>query len=713
MSIVRLEGVRREIGDFVILDSVSATLARGERVGLVGANGAGKTTLLEIIAGREEADGGVIALARDTRVELLTQEAHLDRGFSSAPSVRAVVRGGAAEVEAMERQLATMEAEGAAAVQTPAYASLRERFEARDGYHLDQRVEEALAGLGIGRDDWHRPPAALSGGEQTRVALARLLVADPDLLMLDEPTNHLDIAALEWLEVTLGRRRGSLLVASHDRAFLDNVVERVWELRDRRLASFRGAYSAYLLQRESADARARAVADRAGSAIAREEELVQRYRSQRKHVKMHEHERRLEQLRDSRPDGPRQGRRLSLPTASLTGDAAARSAEVVVSLERVLCGYPAASPGGAAVPVTWVERLEVRRGERIGLVGPNGAGKSTLLRSMAGQLPTLEGFVRMGRNVMPGYLSQLRDRTLGGATVLDAVLAAAPVTAGGARSYLARFLFRGDDVQKPVSELSGGERSRLELALLGVGASNLLLLDEPTNHLDIPSREALEAFLRDAEATLVIVSHDRRLLETICQQLWVVEPAGAGRAALVAPFDGGYRAWREAVSQAGWTVRGELARRGRGARGPSSARRDSRCDGRAGGAGRWSRCAGRAGSPAPVTGRPAGAGGGARQATLQGRLSARARAHRARPGPPGRSQGGPRGRAGRPGRAVQLRGAAAAGNRAGRCQRGPRPGRGRLAGPAGAGPGMSREQASGVGGQAIPRAATRERRHVT
>ena len=513
------------------------------------------------IAGREEADGGLIGLARGTRLGLLTQEAHLDHDFSGAPSVRAIVRGGAVEVERMERELAATEAQGAAAVQSPEYAALRDRFEALDGYHLDQRVEEALAGLGLRRDRWDSPPAELSGGEQTRVALARLLVADPDLLMLDEPTNHLDIAALEWLEATLVRRRGALLVASHDRAFLDNVVERVWELRDRRLATFRGGYSAYLLQREAADARARSVVGESAAAIAREEELVQRYRSQRKHVKMHEHERRLEQLRIRPAKRAQADRPPRPPGSSLFGAAPARSAEVVVALDRVLCGYLPAAPGGASVPITHADRLEARRGDRIGLVGPNGAGKSTLLRSIAGQLPTLEGFVRIGRNVMPGYLSQLRDRPLGGVTVLDALLAAAPVTPGAARSYLARFLFRGDDVQKPVSELSGGERSRLELALLGAGATNLLLLDEPTNHLDIPAREALEAFLRDSEATLVIVSHDRRLLETVCKRLWVVQPGVPGRPAVVAPFDGGYREWRTAVTEGGWTAVRELARR--------------------------------------------------------------------------------------------------------------------------------------------------------
>ncbi|MEX1343502.1 MAG: ATP-binding cassette domain-containing protein, partial [Candidatus Limnocylindrales bacterium] len=289
-----------------------------------------------------------------------------------------------------------------------------------------------------------------------------------------------------------------------------------------------------------------------------EEELVQRYRSQRKHVKMHEHERRLEALRAGRSEVPRASAKLSLPASSLVGAAPARSAEVVVSLEGVLCGYPA-DDGQAGVPVTRVDRLEARRGERIGLVGPNGAGKSTLLRTIAGELRALEGYVRVGKNVMPGYLSQLRDRPFAGLDVLEALTTVAPVTPGAARSYLARFLFRGDDVLKPVSELSGGERSRLELALLGVGATNLLLLDEPTNHLDIAAREALEAFLRESDATLIVVSHDRRLLESTCERLWVVAPAGPGEPAIVAPFERGYRAWRAAVAE-GWDAAEAVAR---------------------------------------------------------------------------------------------------------------------------------------------------------
>ncbi len=434
------------------------------------------------------------------------------------------------------------------------YAALRDNFEAHGGYSLDVRVDAALSGLGFVHADWPRSPLEMSGGEQTRAALARLVIADPDLLMLDEPTNHLDVEAIEWLETALVERRGALIVAAHDRAFLDNVVQRVWELRDRRLESFRGNYSAYVLQREERDARQRKDAATQQAAAERERELVQRYRSHRKYSKMHEHERRLEALEAAPITGPKARQRLALPQSALIGGQAVRSGEIVLSLEELSVGF-------TGRPLLDVARLDVGRGERIGIVGPNGSGKTTLLRTISGELPPLDGYLTLGHGVVPGYLAQVRQASIPGATVLDALLAVSGVEMGPARSYLARFLFRGEDVFKPIDKLSGGERSRLELALLGVTPANLLLLDEPTNHLDIPAREALELFLRETPSTVVLVSHDRRLLQTACDRLWVVEGAeGERRRGRVAPFDGGYREWRAAVAE-GWTVASELARR--------------------------------------------------------------------------------------------------------------------------------------------------------
>ena len=561
MSILRFAGVTREIGTFVILDEIEAAVALGDRIGLVGPNGAGKTTMLRLAAGRDEPERGKVNRKRNLSIGLLAQESHFDAAFMAAPDLRTAVRTGAAHLDVMADELASYERDGRVA--EAAYADLLHRFEVLGGYTLDQRVDATLSGLGFARDEWVKPPTGLSGGEQTRAALARLVIADPDLLLLDEPTNHLDLDALEWLEEHLRRRAGSLVVTSHDRAFLDGTVTRVWELRDRRLTVFRGDYSAYHRQREERDARATKDADTQADQIARERELIQRYRSHRKFSKMHEHEARLERLQAGRREAPRTGRRLTLPQSALAGEGPARSGEIVVRIDDLTVGYlpgrgavgPDGEPATQPQVVARVPFLAAQRGDRIGIVGPNGAGKTTLLRTIAGDLPPLDGSLTFGNAVQLGYLAQLRGAAIPGTTVLDALLDTIPVTAGEARAYLARFLFRGDDAFKEVRSLSGGERSRLELALLGIQPSNLLLLDEPTNHLDIPAREAIEAFMRDSPATLLVVSHDRRLLETVCDRLWVV---GDGAATA---FDGGYKAWRAAVA-GGWTVADGVAEQG-------------------------------------------------------------------------------------------------------------------------------------------------------
>ncbi len=420
MSLVRLEGVVREIGTFVILDHIDAAIAVGERVGLVGPNGAGKTTLLRIVSGRDEADRGTVTRRRHLSLGLLSQEAHFDEAFMAAPDLRAAVRHGAAHLETMAVELEQLEHGGHAGGNR--YADLQHRFDVLGGYTLDQRVDEALSGLGFARDEWLRPPTALSGGQQTRAALARLVVANPDLLMLDEPTNHLDINAIEWLEEHLRRRSGALLVASHDRAFLDATVTRIWELRDRRLTVFRGDYTAYHRQRVERDLRAEKEAESQSDAIEREVELVQRYRSQRKHVKMHEHEARLEKLKADRIEAPRKSSRtLRLHGQSLAGGPV-RSGELVVRMEDLAVGYlpgrGALKPDGSEAPepvtVATAPFLAAQRGERIGIVGPNGAGKTTLLRTIAGDLPPLDGMIVFGHQVQPGYLAQLRDAAIPG-----------------------------------------------------------------------------------------------------------------------------------------------------------------------------------------------------------------------------------------------------------------------------------------------------------
>ena len=536
MSLVRLEGVVREIGTFVILDRIDAAIAPGERVGLVGPNGAGKTTLLRIVSGRDEADRGTVTRRRALSMGLLGQEAHFDEAFMAAPDLRAAVRHGAAHLERMALELEALEHEGHAA--GTRYADLQHRFDILGGYTLDQRVDEALSGLGFARDEWLRPPTALSGGQQTRAALARLVVADPDLLMLDEPTNHLDISAIEWLEEHLRRRSGALLVASHDRAFLDATVQRVWELRDRRLTVFRGDYSAYHRQRVERDQRAEREAESQADAIEREVELVQRYRSQRKHTKMHEHEARLERLKAGKVEAPRRSTRsLRLHGSALAGGPV-RSGELVVRLEDLAVGYlpgrGALAPDGseAAAPSRSPRRRSSPRsaGSGSGSSGPtaparrrcSGRSPATCRRSTASS----PSATRCSRATSPscatppsrGRRSSTRSSSR------------CPSRRARRAGYLARFLFRGDDVFKEVRQLSGGERSRLELALLGILPSNLLLLDEPTNHLDIAAREAIEAFLAE------VARHAARR---------VARPAAA-REHLRAPV-GGRRGARRAV----------------------------------------------------------------------------------------------------------------------------------------------------------------------
>ena len=330
---------------------------------------------------------GEVVRKRGLTFGLLAQEAHFDEALMAAADLREAVRAGASHLDRMAAALAEFEHAGRAT--EPAYANLQHEFEVLGGYTLDQRVESALSGLGFARDEWTKPPTAMSGGEQTRASLARLVIADPDLLLLDEPTNHLDIGAIEWLEDHLrGRRR--LAARRLARSRVPRRDRRPdWELRDRRLTAFRGDYSAYHRQREERDARTVKDVGTQAESIARERELIQRYRSHRKFPKMHEHEARLEKLLAEKQEAPKAGRKLAIPNASLAGGAPTRSGEIVIRLEGLQVGYlpgrgallPDGSPASEPRVVATVPFLAAQRGERIGIVGPNGAGKTTSLRT--------------------------------------------------------------------------------------------------------------------------------------------------------------------------------------------------------------------------------------------------------------------------------------------------------------------------------------------
>jgi ATP-binding cassette subfamily F protein 3 len=512
MSVLALTNVALAYGGRDVLRGVSARLEAGDRVGLVGANGAGKTTLLRVIAGEEQPDAGAVALAAGCRLAYVPQLPDL----SSTRTVREEVFSALAHLAVLERELeeaahalagATGEDIAAAAAR---YDALQRRFEAENAYAAHAEAEALLAHLRLPESLWDQPVNALSGGEKSRVALARALLSRPDVLLLDEPTNHLDITALTWLEGFLLRWSGALLIVSHDRVFLDAVATEIWELRGGVLTRYRGNYSAYAAQRAARDAYEREQYERQQTFIARERALIDRYRAGQRAKWAQGREKRLERLETLAAPLPEQTARIRLRQAG-------RTSAIVLTLERLVI----ARPGGGPL-LRFPEHVEVGRGARVAIVGPNGAGKTTLLRTLLGEHTPAAGQVLWGANARPGYYRQGTEHLNDQRTVLEEMLAAAPLSVQAARDLLARFLFRGDAVEQLVGSLSGGERSRLALARLAATEVNALLLDEPTNHLDIAAREALEEVLREYDGTLLLVTHDRALITRLATHTWLL-----------------------------------------------------------------------------------------------------------------------------------------------------------------------------------------------
>ena len=442
MAILRLAGVRREIGTFVILDSISAAIAHGDRTGLVGPNGAGKTTLLRIAAGLEPPDAGEVTRKNGLKMGLLTQESNLDKAFIAAESLRAAVRSGADELERMENRLAHLEAEGAQAVQSDEYAHLRESFEHRGGYTLDLRVDAALSGLGFRsrRLGSTTDPAFGRTADAGGVGQApRGRDRPADARRADQPPRPgRDRMARAGASRTAGRVACDVARPGFSRWCCGSHLGAARSAADGIPRQLR----AYALQREERDARARKDEGSLSEQIARERELVQRYRSHRKFPKMHEHEARLEALLEQQAAVPERHKSGVLALTGVARAAPPRGGEVAVRIEGLVGGY-------AGKPVVRVDRLEARRGARIGLVGPNGAGKTTLLRTIAGELAPIDGWLELGHGVQIGYLAQIRQAPMPGTTVLEALTNGGGMDQGPARSYLARFLFRGEDVFKP------------------------------------------------------------------------------------------------------------------------------------------------------------------------------------------------------------------------------------------------------------------------
>lgn len=535
MSLISASGLSLYYGDTEVFSGVDLEVAGRARTGIVGPNGGGKTSLLRVLVGELEPTGGTVTRASGLRIGYVPQVAELSTGGTLKDEVmlafqRILQVEGEIAASALEIQWA-QDAQRRQAERR--YASLLQEFESLGGYDYQSRMERVVAGVGLSPEALAIPAASASGGERTRAALARALLSDPDLLVLDEPTNYLDFHGLTWLEEFLGHYPHAFIVVSHDRYFLDRVVDQVWELDHGRLQVFPGNYTRYRALKAEQVKRQQREYQRQQEFIAKEEEFIRRYRAGQRAREARGRATRLERL--ERLEAPRREE-----TVNMASGAVSRTAQVVVSTHGLRVGFV---DGSRRTELLAVPDVKLERGSRTALIGDNGIGKTTLVETLLGLTPPVSGAVRLGQNVRAGYYRQGLDDLPAGSTVLDALLEARNIPVAEARSYLARFLFRGDDVYKLVGSLSGGERSRLALARLLIAEPNFLVLDEPTTHLDIPSREALEQVLLSFEGTLLFVSHDRQLISLLAHQLWVAE-GGAVRV-FPGPFDQWVRARQE------------------------------------------------------------------------------------------------------------------------------------------------------------------------
>lgn len=535
MPIISIIQVGKSFGAERIFAGVNFQINENDRIGLVGPNGAGKSTLLNILAGREEPDEGNIAIARNTRVGYLAQVTDFQPENTLREEMLTVfteIRAWEQELNELAHQLAIPVAQNELTQHEQLlqrYADLQLRFEHAGGYTYENRVDQVLDGLGFTREQQASPVMHLSGGQQTRAALGKLLLQEPDLLLLDEPTNHLDLAALEWLETYLTGWKGALVVVAHDRYFLDKIVSRTIEMAFGRIEEYPGNYTTYLHLREERMERRMREYTAQQAQIAHTEEFIRRYKAGQRSREARGRQKLLDRLeRVERPQ--------DFPEMHFEFSPIVDSGLVVISTQKLAAGYISATK--ERTELMRVADLELLRGDRVGLLGPNGSGKTTLLRTIIGELPPVAGQVHLGHNVRIGYYSQTHVGLNAERSILDEIRQVSTLSEEGARTFLGRFLFSGDDVFKPIGALSGGERSRIALAKLTLQGSNLLILDEPTNHLDLQSRQFLEEVLGEFEGTLLFVSHDRYFIDSLATKVWVIEDG------VLIPYMGNYTEYR-------------------------------------------------------------------------------------------------------------------------------------------------------------------------
>jgi ATP-binding cassette subfamily F protein 3 len=529
-------GVRKEFANEVILDGAELRLDRRERVALIGRNGAGKSTFVKILTGDLQPDGGSVQWARGAKIGYLSQNSTLPLD----KTVYEVAEQAQQHLVDIEKRLTELEAileQGSPTEEdVEEYAMLRDHFDTEGGHSLEINLKVVLNKMGFDESEFDKLVGKLSGGERTRLLLAQLLLEEPEVLILDEPTNHLDLEAVEWLEGWIRHYHGAVLLISHDRRFLQATADRVVELRDGLTKSYPGNFDKYLVLRQEDEARTAEVARRQAQQMDKLDEFVRRFMNSQRTAQARGRLKQLEKLKASAVTAPKAegSMKASLKVTKRSGD-------IVADAKKLTMTFGAET---LFKDLSWT----VRWGDRWGIIGLNGAGKSTLVKILLGRLAPTAGEVRLGSNVEVGYFTQDAESLDHSATPLETMHFGLGMTMGEARNLLGRFLISGDDATRPIKTLSGGERNKVQLAVLAAQNPNVLVLDEPTNHLDMPSREALAEVLQEYVGTLILVSHDRWLLETVTKS--TLDMRGQEVIEFGGSFDE-YRTWRAKGSPSG------------------------------------------------------------------------------------------------------------------------------------------------------------------
>ncbi|MEO1166026.1 MAG: ABC-F family ATP-binding cassette domain-containing protein, partial [Chloroflexota bacterium] len=513
MSVLRASKISKFYAADEVFSDVTVEIPNDARIALVGPNGAGKTTMIKLFIGEELPTDGEIHIAKDAKLAFLPQRPELAGGHTLwDEAISAFDHLKAMETELGELAMQMTESDDA----VERYGKLQEKFEQLGGYDYESRTRMVLSGVGFDKDDYDMSLTMLSGGQKTRAMLARLLLENPDLLILDEPTNHLDIYAVEWLEGFLRDYDGAVLAISHDRRFIDNFAQEVWELEFKHLEAYRGNYTHYMQQRDERRERWQKEYEKQQEFIAKEMDYIRKHMGSRWTAQAKGRLKKLQTMQKRGKiieTGPKDRK-----TMNLQIEAEARSGDQVVKTHNLVVGYDANEP------LFEIDDLILLRGETAAIIGPNGAGKSTLLKTLIGELDPLSGDSSLGAQVHIGYFAQAHEGLNPNKSVLDVIMEAGGFGIAEARNFLGAYLFSGEDVFRPVSSLSGGERGRVALAQLALSGANLLLLDEPTNHLDIDSQEILQAVVEGFSGTVLLVSHDRALIDALATQIWAIRP---------------------------------------------------------------------------------------------------------------------------------------------------------------------------------------------